>query len=295
LCFTGGLEYSNAFLVADFHAFRVAIKLPCSRCRYDLRGLAADAKCPECGLEVLETVAARVDPELALMPSLEAPRLAGTSLLFVALGIACAAIGTSASAAALILSRLPRVGWHTSLLGLFPPTVPERLFLVSPIALVVASFSSLLLFKAAGVTSPRRFLLAGGLLAWTVASWFRPELLHLALTGILAMVTLVGLGPFISELGQRSRVYRHASHARQAVGPLTLALAIGVLAVLSGDLGRGLLDADLVHLLKLIATVCLAMANVGVLYLVGNAGWIWRSLWVWQPLLERVLVTTPKP
>lgn len=300
LCLTARLEYSSELLVADYRAFRVATTLPCRRCRYDLRGLAADRECPECGLEVLESVAASVDPELALLPPLTRPRLTGVSLLVLATALACAAVGTSVSAAALVLSRLPPSGWYSSLVNVFPPSAPSRLLPIPPFALLVAIIAGATLVLASRsiqsrgpgrVTGRSNLTLLFGLAAWAVASWGLPELKHLAMVGFIAMVTLAGLGPLVSELGQRSRAYRRAAHAQQAIGPLTASMAIGVLAVLVTELTGPWIGADLVHLLRLLATVALAMTNVGFLYLVVNAVWIWRSLWGWQPLLERVLVT----
>lgn len=247
---------------------------------------------------MLETVAARVDPELAFLPPLRHPRRAGTSLLLLTLALTVATIGTSASAAALLLSRLPKEGWRGVLAGVFPPSVPQRLFLVPPAALIVASLTAVVLISTCGLKGPRRYVLLFGLGAWLTTAWFLPEPLHLALTGTIAMVTLAGLGPIVTHLGQRSRTYRRAAHAQQAVGPLTAAIAIGVLAVLIADLLTGAVGGDSATLLRLIAAVCLAMTNVGFLYLLTNALWIWRSLWVWQPLLERVFdrpTADPRP
>ena len=59
-----------------------------------------------------------------------------------------------------------------------------------------------------------------------------------------------------------------------------------------GDVARTtgpLIGGESATMLRLISAVCLAMTNVGFLYLLANALWIWRSLWGWQPLLERVL------
>lgn len=240
-------------------------------------------------MEVLETVAARVDPELALLPPLAHPRAAGTSLLLLTTALSIATVGTSASAAALLLSRLPQDGWRGVLAGVFPPSVPARLFLVSPVALIAATLAAVILIGTCGLSSARRYVLLFGLGAWMAASWFTPTPLHLALSGTIAMVTLSGLGPIVSHLGQRSRTYRRAAHAQQAIGPLTAAMSIGVLGVLAADLLRHLMGAESATLLRLIAAVCLAMTNVGFLYLQVNALWIWRSLWIWQPLLERVL------
>jgi hypothetical protein len=279
--------------VADLHAFRVAVTLPCKRCRYDLRGLHADGHCPECGLEVLESVAASVDPELALLPSLRSPRLVGASLFLLTLGLAVATVGTSASAAALFVSKLPSDGWQGLLASVFPPSVPQRLVLVPPIALGVASLAAVILVSLAGLRGRRQHLLFVGVIGWLVASQFVPTPLHLAVTGVLAMVTLAGLGPMMVHLGQRSRTYRRAAHAQQATGPLTAATAIGVLSILTAILLADWIPEEATALPRLIAAACLAMINVGFLYLALNGLWISRSLWGWQPLLERVLDRPP--
>ena len=77
------------------------------RCRYDLRGLAADARCPECGLEAIESIAARVDPVIAALPPLPRPRIAAWTLLAFVLAITVAVLAKTLAWAAMHASGLP--------------------------------------------------------------------------------------------------------------------------------------------------------------------------------------------
>lgn len=283
--------------VTDLHAFRIATSLPCRGCRYDLRGLHADGRCPECSLEVLETIADRVDPELALLQPLKHPRLAGGSLLVLAVALSTATIGTSVSAAAIILSRLPRDGWRGVLGQWLPPSMPVRLYALAPIAIAVASFAAIALVHWGSYRTRRRYILLFGLGAWLVAACLYPEGVVLALTGVAAMLTLSGLGPIVSDLGRRSRTYRQKVASQQAIGPLTAAIGVGVLSLVGADLFLPLIGTEAASQLRVVASVSLLMTAVGFLYLLLNAIWIWRALWGWQPLLQRVLdrETTPAP
>ncbi len=278
--------------LADFHAFRVSTALPCKGCRYDLRGLHADGRCPECGLEVIESIAQRVDPELAFLPPLPHARIAGSSLLIVTCAMATATVVTTLSAASIWLARLPPDVWRDALAQWLPPTLSLQLAAIPPAAIGVATLAALGLVRWGGYRSARRYLLLFGLGAWLIASSLPPEELPLALSGAAAMISLIGLGPIVTSLGKRSRTYRLTTRAQQTIGPLTSAIAVAVLSLLVARWLDPIPNFVSSATLRLIATVSLGMAVVGFLYLVLNGFWIWKALWWWQPLLERVLDRT---
>ena len=111
----------------------------------------------------------------------------------------------------------------------------------------------------------------------------------LALAGAAAAAVLVGIGPTVIHLGVRSRTYRQRTATRQAIGPLTTALVVGVVAVAGSEIATRTVGHDAATPFRLVAGACLAMAVVGFLYLLLNAYWIWRALRSWLPLLERVV------
>ena len=49
-------------IASDLTQMRVALPLPCARCGYDVRNLAADGDCPECGEPIRLTIIEVVDP-----------------------------------------------------------------------------------------------------------------------------------------------------------------------------------------------------------------------------------------
>ena len=57
------------------------VHVPCVRCSYDLAGAHVFGKCPECGLEVLASVAHNADPEVAHLATPETPRAASTAVI----------------------------------------------------------------------------------------------------------------------------------------------------------------------------------------------------------------------
>jgi hypothetical protein len=286
--------------LAELSTFRVAVSLPCRRCGYDLRGLAADGRCPECSHEVLETIAATVDPELAALPPLARPRLAGWSLLLTAVGMTVAATAAICSTAAVVLPSLATArngtwpSWVVKLQAYFPPSMPSKLVAVPPVALAITLGAALVLLRTSEASGWRRWLLPIGLLAWLVASAWPAAPLLLTVHGLCAALALQGLVPIVAALGRRSRTYRQRHAAQQAAGPVTAAIVVGVAAT---GVGETLVAADLADLATpayLVAVACLGMTLVGFLYLVGNSLWIWRSVVRWQPLLARV-VDRPSP
>ena len=57
----------------------VSASLHCRHCGYDLRGLDASGRCPECGFDVWSSVVHTVDPTSSRLPSLRNPIAVGNA------------------------------------------------------------------------------------------------------------------------------------------------------------------------------------------------------------------------
>ena len=58
----------------------------------------------------------------------------------------------------------------------------------------------------------------------------------LAISGVPAALTLFALSPILRDLGRRSRTYRARHTARQSIGPLESAIALGVASYASAEM-----------------------------------------------------------
>ena len=254
--------------------------LLCSVCRYDLEGLSARGNCPECGHDIVASLAARLD--LGATQALEFPgarrmawaltlaavgALAGTGILATAV-FEFISIRANAPTSATILINVLRSG----------PTV----------ALVGASIGFVAMLGVLPWTNRDgmlrcRVLGTLGFTLWIVAALEQPSLgWMLGATGAAA-IALIAIAPLFKQLGPLSRVYRSRQTAAQPFNALLLAL-FG--AGSCGGLANGLPSlrkitpalADTIELastvLWLTATACAATLVFGLLYLVVNAVWI---------------------
>src|SRR4051794_22280378 len=71
-------EWAHAVVITELH---------CRRCGYDLRSLSAEGRCPECGLEIWQSVQHTVDPAASRLPQLRNPRAVGDGLLALTIGM----------------------------------------------------------------------------------------------------------------------------------------------------------------------------------------------------------------
>ena len=55
----------------------LAVELKCRHCHYNLQALAVGGRCPECGLEIWQTLIREFDPELSHLPRLHNPQGVG--------------------------------------------------------------------------------------------------------------------------------------------------------------------------------------------------------------------------
>jgi hypothetical protein len=205
------------------------------------------------------------------------------------LALTSAVIAQSVSYAAIAITMLPP-GWiHDELSGYLPTTTTMRLVEIPPTSLGVAFVAALVLVIAVGNRGWSRVGLLVGIAGWLAASLLPASSRGLAISGVPAALTLFALSPILRDLGRRSRTYRARHTARQSIGPLESAIALGVAAFGAAEALEQFVGYDATTPLRLIATACMVMTVVGFLYLLANAVWMWNALARWQPLLERVI------
>ncbi len=288
---------------AELAARVVAASVHCRHCAYELRGLRADALCPECGRKVWPSILHTVDPDASALPKLHDPRGVGNAVLWLAW---CVLI------AALLLSARVGIEWAARAI----PGLGAWLK-ISPWLPVAAGIVALLgLWSVRKLLPPRTrtgedevrrslVLLGLGLGGWSLVTFFygsllvrggglpgeTPLLLGLLADGVAVIGLIGGRGVFVT-IGFRSREYRTARGGRQSVQAMIAAVA-GDAAGRLIELAAQSVDAlaILQELGRVITRVSDLMLLVGLIYLAVNAGWIHRSLRKPGPSLEEVLPT----
>ncbi|MCA9286485.1 MAG: hypothetical protein KDA22_14770 [Phycisphaerales bacterium] len=260
----------------------------CRSCGYDLRGLATTGSCPECGLEVRETLTHLVDPAASRLPKLNDPRGVGDGLLGLAVTATLVtlvlvlpsalrllgAVGLAQSTArhidpgtaALIASGISFVGlWWARLVARGPAESPRTVAHRDLRRMFVGLGSWTLVLAACGLGMLEK---PGPLV----------EAALVVLPMPFAIVGLLGLRGVLDLVGLRSRAYRTARSGRQSVDGLVAALAAGAiglgLAVIGLRLDRGWLET----VGHAVALASILLFLIGLLYLVVNCWWIRSSL-----------------
>lgn len=265
--------------------------LSCRTCAYQLRGLSALGRCPECGAEVMTSVVIAADPELRDLASVRAPARVASALLMTVTCMAAAVIVQLAGpATALIQELTDRPGpLGARLLGASWWTAALLLLAGAIASIGIAPRSEALLRAEWG---RRRVALTLGLLLWAIAvaalptafgwrSGRYPDAFVLIITTawqvLASLAPLTGLRHLLSILGRRSRRWREARQGRQSVDAL-VAAAGGVLVFSTAVPIMVSFRFDRLHTLALLLAVASAAVLVlGFLYLIMNAWWIARS------------------
>ncbi len=278
----------------------VLVPVCCRRCGYNLYGLSADGPCPECGLDVWDSIVHTVDPAASRLPRVRNPGVVGDALLWLMVSLATAS---------LLLVVRPLAHWVDatdpagvrSLAGSTPTWLRLVAGLIGLAGLVWvkrlappageepgSSVWRDVRWLGAGLTGWSMLVLAVWLLEYAAA----PGWAILAVwPGIAAAAVagLVGLRGVLGTIGLRSRDYRTAKGGRQGIRAM-IAATIGMAA---GQMLRLLADAmnlDALATLGEVATsICTLMVVIGLVYLVVNAWWIRRSLRCPPPRLEEIL------
>lgn len=303
-------DSSQAFEPSGLADTMIAAPVHCCRCTYDLRGLSANGRCPECGLEIYFTLQHIVDPAASHLPRLRDPIGVGNAMLWLAVCCFGAVLLLAAQAVFVWLEIV-----HPRQVGLFGFAPAHDLMLLAGLAALLALWSVYKFFPSRsheGSIAVRLdvWLLGLGLACWAVTVlvlWQRerywtfavvsPEeqiavrsLLHIALAGS-AVTMWIGMQRVLNTIGKRSRAYRSAHHGRQNIRPMiaaTIAIAFGsILRMLDEHFGSG---ESLALLGTVIVSVSMLMLLIGLGYLLINAWWIRQALLHPPPKLQDLLV-----
>ena len=259
----------------------------CARCSYDLAGMHVLGRCPECGLEIVATLAASSDPEASQLAEPVRPVAASSAILALAAAPFLALVVQGSGPAMRLLDA-----WAGR--GASPPAQVERpSWLVSGVVLLAAAMIAAhglsarrnpMLRATIGPRRVGRIVVAYGvwgalLVAAFVASLFDAMQLHsfayfVAAAQLLpATLSLGFLGPAFGRVGALSRTYREAKHGRQSAELVTVTMAASITLNIAGPGLQGLGMRDAADVAAVLSLVLGALTVLGLAYLVANA-WV---------------------
>lgn len=264
--------------------------LRCIQCGYDLEGLSARGACPECGREIVASLASSLDLTSAERAALPDARRLAWALFLATIGCLAGAARLPEFAAGAAATELAA----TSASGL--PLLLDKIAAALHVVVIAGTATGLLALTA---VLPRRnerrvlrirVLGCVGFALWLALALAKPNAVGLTATALPAGMVLLALSPLFRELGPRSRVYRDRETAKQRVDELLLALGIaGIASVCAEFAAQDSANETMVALLRLVAAASAGLFLVGLGYLAANAYWILRSVLNPEPTLSEVL------
>ncbi|MFO0872780.1 MAG: hypothetical protein U0575_02250 [Phycisphaerales bacterium] len=278
----------------------VSTSVHCRQCGYDLKGLAATGRCPECGLAIVETLTQLVDPAASRLPRLRDPRGTGTGLVGLA--------ATHLVAATLVI--VPRAAGGIELV-FGRAASPLRWLPLPPRALAaIVGLSALFwlyLIARAPAEEPTREArrhvrwMVRGQLWWSLTVALpvlaaRLGVTERALVAPLeafsvpgAVAAFMGLRGLLKIIGLRSRAYRTARGGRQSIDALVGAIVAGATGNLVNAFGIWKSVPWLEAVGATIFGASTLLLLLGLVYLLVNCWWIRSSLRKPPPTWDELL------
>jgi hypothetical protein len=286
----------------------VSESLNCRRCGYDLRGLRADGKCPECGLHIWATVLSTIDPAASRLPSLRNPRAVGNAMLVLS---ACVLAGALLMVAPGVQSVIGV--WDTAQAKAIARWIPAFNWAWAIVVGVCGLWSVWMLAPPTG-SEPQGAVwkdlwrIGTGLVGWlTFASiwwhssyaggrfsWMQDLVMNAATAGF-AVYGLIGLRGVFDIIGRRSREYWRSQTGRQSLDLISVAITVGVAASVAVTIRRlfapyATRNDTVLMLSGVVLWMSTLMVVIGLGYLVLNAWWIRRTLRRPPPPLDELLM-----
>jgi hypothetical protein len=279
----------------------------CRRCGYILHGLSAEGTCPECGLNIADTLRSIVDPAASRLPRLADPGKVGRGLWWLILCCVGALLGLVADTVIHLVTGDPLRQWR--FVGL---VIPRDLPLLSALMAGAGLWAVFRLKpqsngEASGAIWRDLLLLLFGLLGWVLLAmglWLigrrgGGEGLRVPVQLVLCLsagLVLLGTDGVLRTIGRRSRIYRQSHAARQQVLAMIAAVAGAAIGVAARGLVR-LVDgpAWIASSGTVLLWVSTLMAVIGLLYMLLNAWWIRAALCSPAPLLRDLLSPAEVP
>ena len=269
--------------------------LLCAKCGYDLEGLPARGNCPECGTQIVESLAARLDPEaerfaeqLGGRAGARADRMRLAWALFLAsLGelLGCAIVVAPALSFAATWTRIP--AWLAPGLDGIRAVAPHVALVGAAIGCVATL--GVLPWRRDRDVVRARILGGGGFALWTVAALMAPSPIVAASALLPASMAIIGLAPILRALAPHSRHYRTARHATQTTRDLLFAAALAGIAGFVAQILALQKEADLAPYFAVAAGGSAMLFVVGIAYRAVNALWILRAIRRPAPTVAEVL------
>jgi len=258
----------------------------CARCRYDLAGCRVLGACPECGLEVVASVAASSDPGVSGLAAPQQPYAASTAIVAATAAPLVALLVQGSGPAMRAVDALAGRG------SSFPSQVERPSWLVSGAALAVAG---VLVARGlgearnpslrAGLGAGRVRRLSGSLVAWAavllggfvasltpVGGFASLRIAVIAAQLLPAVWMLWALGPVLGRAGALSRAYREGRHGKQGSELVSMVLAGAITAQVGTVAAQGY-GEDIATLVWGLGSALSVLAAIGLAYLLAN-GWV---------------------
>lgn len=279
----------------------VRTELACRGCRYNLYALAADGKCPECGMDISQTVIHAIDPAASNLPKISNPNAVGNGLLWLLISLVIATLLLIARPIALRLDALDKTGLQD-----FCAFTPTYLPIAAGLAVLLGIIAAVRFIPKKDnehngtIRRDIRVLITGmiGLSVFCiVSSWLQYMhltnwILNLGYIALMvcAIVILYGLKGILRAVGQRSREYRTARGGRQGIramiGAMFAAIAGQLVQMVVTQLGS---FPRIEAMATVITYMSVLMLVIGLGYLVVNGWWIRKALCKPPPKLRTIL------
>ncbi|MEY4116790.1 MAG: hypothetical protein RLZZ116_118 [Planctomycetota bacterium] len=267
----------------------IRTQIACTKCGYDLEGLEAQAKCPECAQDIMVTLAARLDPATESLARTRA-------LVRVAWGVYLACIGSVLGCA---VAAPPILGFALDSVAVPAWLAPglRGAQSIAPFIAVAGTLAGLIGLVFVLPWERRRAMLrarvigGAGFAGWGAIALMTPGFdAALGTLGAIAAV-VAALTPLLRELVPYSRMYRSARHATQTTRDLVIAagvtLGAGGLALFLARTEPG--NREVILLATVGAYGSAMFLMVGLCYRLANVHWALRSVRRPPPKVDEVL------